>query len=126
MNSTNDPQALYGDKPTERAPMLSDSDCTSRNFWPVPWNDERSIGAMNARNFYESLITKGELRVVKKVPHIWIDGYPHCGACNERLVRVYNSFCPGCACEIIKPFKLDDHSFKASDAYGRAEMGGGA
>jgi hypothetical protein len=74
--NTVDPQAPYGDKPTEREPLLSDEwmeilckedypDSSER--WDDPalgcWED----GAMTVRRWYESKITSGELRVAKKV-----------------------------------------------------------
>lgn len=102
------------DASAERDPMLSNLEMNGfyKNGLPTefPGTSEFlgrpskfAMSPEGVRDHYESLITKGVLRVVKKVPHIWIDGYPHCGACNERLARVYNSFCPGCACEIQKP-----------------------
>lgn len=85
----------------QRAPLLSNEDCSNRKgFWPVPWNDERDIGARNARNWYEAKITSGELIVsywppIKQGPPVW-----SCLKCGWYDTTVdYNtpqSHCPRC------------------------------
>lgn len=88
----------YCDKPTERAPLLSDKD--------IYWKYDRygRMVANNVRDFYEAKITSGELRVVKKA-----NGFrPHpcaglsCEHCHESL-KLYPNFCPGCGTQIVKP-----------------------
>ena len=102
------------DTPAERAPMLSDekigpSGLTARRIAELiketglkeePLFTDREI----VRRVVESLITKGVLRVAKKVELVpgWDGalscpcGYPHFEGRDE-------NFCPGCGSQIIRP-----------------------
>ena len=96
--------------PTERAPLLSDSYRDSA----VPFKRQETAaafvrGADFARYFYESKITSGELRVVKKVATItigWRAFCDYCGTCVDPCPdfanRPANPLCPGCGAQIVK------------------------
>ena len=108
--TTNDEQAKYG---TERAPMLSvekigPSGLTAKRIAELiketglkeePLFTDREI----VRRVVESLITKGVLRVVKKVT--FANGT--CEECwtPEQVISdcELDKFCPGCGSEIVKP-----------------------
>jgi hypothetical protein len=86
----------------QRAPMLSDERLLQGSD-PFPVGEEWHDGAMWVRNYYESLIQKGVLRVVGKVELVqgWDGalscpcGYPHFEGRDE-------NFCPKCGSEITK------------------------
>ena len=79
MNNTNDEQAPYGEK---REPLLSDEaqyDLCGEAGEPVDQPEYCGgpglYSARRVRDFYENLIDKGELRVVKKV-ELWHPSVP--------------------------------------------------
>ena len=102
------------DTPAERAPMLSDekigpSGLTARRIAELiketglkeePLFTDREI----VRRVVESLITKGVLRVVKKVNEVWAGNgcYKGCSDCGHHHPMKAN-FCPGCGAAIVKP-----------------------
>jgi len=106
MNNTNDEQAPYGEK---REPLLSDEaqyDLCGEAGEPVDQPEYCGgpglYSARRVRDFYENLIDKGELRVVKKVTDVgdhWSD--PTCSDCGTKTV-VWAKFCPVCGGEIQK------------------------
>jgi len=123
MSNTNDQQAPYGvkiistdpntvqvncgpmDKPTERAPLLSEVE-VERMLDKHDFRDE--MDAMKELwRFYESKITSGELRVVKKayvvMPKTTKD-FAYCSACKEP-VDVANRIPPffhTCGAQIVE------------------------
>lgn len=105
------------DKPTERAPMLSDERLGRIDWKHVTGEKAMRNVAEGIRDFYEKLITSGELRVVKKVVlilrHKLSDGDAFtCPECEEHLngwVDIVGgkhgpteSYCPGCGSEIVE------------------------
>jgi len=93
MSNTNDPKAPYGKMWTgePRNRLLSVHEMMMG-----------SMQAMDVADFYENLIDKGELRVVKKVTDVgdhWSD--PTCSDCGTKTV-VWAKFCPVCGGEIQK------------------------
>lgn len=130
MNTTNDERPPYGpiqyvdvshndivypedalmNKPTDRAPLYSNADLIE--FTKDLPSAERFTAFM-VRAFYESKITSGELRVVKKVVRIlehmesnemgaeW-PIYTHEGNCYPYFDEDAK-FCPGCGAQIVKP-----------------------
>ncbi len=102
MSDTNDTQAPYGEK---REPLLSDEELDK-------WQDNRKGGkggigfkwtAPKVRDFYENLIDKGELRVVKKITGDPVEHIYECAGVHimgTALSRL--NCCPGCGGEIQK------------------------
>lgn len=98
------------DKPTERAPMLSDEEFTD------VIGDAGSQSGLLVRDFYEAKITSGELRVVKKATNehetngIKVRTF-YCSNCHTHTERVFKyappggprtvKFCPGCGAQIV-------------------------
>ena len=116
MSDTSDPQAPYGKnreafgkimddalakaEATERALLLSDG---QMNDLIGGWGD----GGWKVRDFYESKITSGELRVVKTIPRS--EARDHVLNCHEDMASAmdtgfanYILFCPGCGAQIVK------------------------
>ena len=99
--------SVVDNKPTERAPMLSDMAMASvRDTWcdngqthPL----KRSMSPLEVRDFYEAKITSEELRVVKKAKEVWAGNghYKGCSGCGFHFPMKAN-FCPGCGAQIVK------------------------
>lgn len=102
--------------PAERAPMLSEKDWPNMIYAQAsehglrPGELSAHDGMEIACDYYESLITKGVLRVAKKVDLIEddepdIDGKmcPDCRWKMDMFEVVEAKFCPGCGAEIVKP-----------------------
>ena len=108
----------------KRKPILSFDEVHKGSFTEVPWNSERSIGALNLWKWYEEKITKGELMVVKTVKAG--DYYRHitttipangilsamdiqdiqaacCGMSfsSDKPLVLWPNFCPGCGAQIV-------------------------
>lgn len=112
MSNTNDEQAPYGEK---REPLLSDEllgTICDAIPWPEASWDDYEAGAKKVRDFYENLISKGEVRVVKKVgvelvPNNY-DCLLTCTGCRDGapyyLLEEFDdmNFCPNCGGEIQK------------------------
>ncbi len=62
-----------------------------------------NMQAMDVADHYESLITKGVLRVVKKVEVDPMAKVTKCPDCVSILCIPEDNFCPGCGGEIQKP-----------------------
>ena len=103
--NTNDPQAEYG-RPKE--PMLSDGEVSAiAQLAMVNCQPDANpafmhvLGAMDARDFYENLITTGKLRVVEEVDNV--STYPgdfRCSVCDGWTRSVLLNYCPGCGNKI--------------------------
>ena len=93
--NTNDEQAPYGKK---REPLLSDEDVVMLAELHKP-----KMTPFEVRDFYENLISEGELRVVKKV---CVDPIEHIYECAGVHIMGFTleriNFCPGCGGEIQK------------------------
>lgn len=96
------------DKPTERAPMMSDEtlmDIVIDKYGGTDsYTQDRCFAVAEAvRDFYESNITSGELRVVKKTRMVDNAG-PKCLTCGyaQDYTYVGMNFCPGCGAQIVK------------------------
>lgn len=108
MSTTNDEQAPYG-KQEQRAPMLSDEEITNAVYGSKSRGDHSyviQLGIELGRNHYESLITKGVLRVVKKANNNGSPSVFYCSSCKflvdgQNGIPVFN-FCPGCGAQIVK------------------------
>ena len=94
-------------QPTERAPLLSDDDLLSMiptrldAVQPKP-NGMSMQGCKAVRDFYESKITSGELRVVKTTRNSHENGWG-CEQCDRFLgSEVDYNLCPGCGAQIVK------------------------
>ena len=90
----------------ERAPMLSDDEVDLYEDGYINYEDEGALdrgAARCIRDHYESLITKGVLRVVKKAHGVrrFPCDHTRCEHC-ERVIKYDNEFC-GCGVEIVKP-----------------------
>jgi hypothetical protein len=88
------------DKPTERAPLLSDKaiqEWRDREHWIVG----TATGATHARNWYEAKITSGEQRVNTRVENRLTCGAFHCPSCHGMYPPNMN-FCPDCGAQIVK------------------------
>lgn len=101
MSITNDEQAKYG---TERAPMLSDEAMNKLAFIPNPPHDRYLTVGGVIRDYYESLITKGVLRVAKPST-MKSDGTLECEdpECLFTGQAYGFKYCPECAGRIVKP-----------------------
>jgi hypothetical protein len=99
------------DKPTERAPLLSDEEMNKGVWVKTPWEggggfashfekDGKTWTANDVRDFYEAKITSGELRVVKTTNTVF-GGEFSCQQCHGRLLKSYVC-CPYCTAQIIK------------------------
>lgn len=106
MSNTNDEQAPYGveptedeldeirhgNKPTARAPMLSDEDIRESMLSNAKW----------VRDFYEAKITSGELRAYKNLGTRLTKEGTLCNECGRWINVAYDRFCPGCGAQIAK------------------------
>ncbi len=101
-------RAKYG---TERAPMLSSHEFDAMCAKAIEDGDNEVERVFNSAasvlEFFESLITKGVLRVAKKATYGDAPGLaancsecPHLSTLGESK---YFKFCPGCGAEIVKP-----------------------
>lgn len=109
---------------TDRAPLLSDetiihwsSPKAGKDPGTVKYKQPYTVtvyqlAAKAARDFYEDLITRGELMVVKTVNPVVrsAEYWRYCSGCDHCISDtgdVYNSrvsnFCPGCGAKIIDP-----------------------
>ena len=89
---------MVDNKPTERAPMLSDEEFTD------VIGDAGSQSGLLVRDFYEAKITSGELRVVKKAKvDASIPGFIQCSCGVDVRTDEWQkwNFCPGCGAQIV-------------------------
>ena len=99
---------MVEDKPTERAPMLSDEAIAVRLLYGPLVRDTSeawTIGSRQVRDFYEAKITSGELRAVKKATLIQPDELVplwFCSECDWRNTPSHYAHCPGCGAQIVK------------------------
>lgn len=111
---------MVDNKPTERAPMLSDEAIeqwssvnmgadVKRSYTRPHTNTSYALGAKASRHWYEAKIDSGELRVVKKATWILIGhGYAYCSVCPYWYTMdmdgppALHNFCPGCGAQIVK------------------------
>ena len=91
-------------KEEQRAPLLSDDEFKELlgDDWIAAKGDRAESAGKKIRDFYESKITSGELRVVKTTRNSHENGWgcDHCDRCLGSEVD-YN-FCPGCGAQIVK------------------------
>jgi len=90
---------VVDNKPTERAPMLSDDEFTD------VIGDAGSQSGLLVRDWYEAKITSGELRAVKKATLIQPDELVplwFCSECDWRNTPSHYAHCPGCGAQIVK------------------------
>lgn len=72
------------DKKTKFKPLLDNDACNKGFITGLPWNDERAIGALNARNFYEAARTNGLMEFGYVRPTL-TSSCPQCGSDSYRL-----------------------------------------
>lgn len=125
--NTNDPQAPYGDKTAEREPMLSDEEISREKPLLIMIKLEGGtidpadvvmmpMNQFQVRDFYESKITSGELRVVKKARILSDAGYDEwyqppnvCSDCGFTWMcpgddegRPTSKLCPNCGADLTQ------------------------
>lgn len=89
---------------TERAPMLSDEEMDATLDY-YDGETEFVYSRREIRDFYESKITSGELRVVKTIPrseakdHV-LECHDDMGTAMDTGFAHYILFCPGCGAKI--------------------------
>ena len=101
------PERCIGERPKgeyKREPLLSDAKCDELDLCDC----HGSGASYKVRSIYESMITSGELMVVRTVKHEERDSFIHCSGCEWKApweVLSYSpkmNHCPGCGAKITQ------------------------